>query len=219
MTPHEDPSALQRPRLLGQVLEPLLVLLAFAGAGAGAGWLWERWWTPTLGVVVDGTWVPGYRMEGDQFVFDFPSLEGIFDGTAQYVVLGLAGGLVLGVLFALLGRRSEIVMLVAVLGGSLLAGFIAYRLGTHLGPIDPTMLEAGAEDATVLPAALTIEGSSPFIAWPLGALVGLCVTYLLTSGSTEPKARGSDDPRWLERTAPLVDEGSAPEESGRPTVG
>ena len=85
-----------RPRLLGQVLEPLLVLAVFAGAGAAVGWIWERWWTPTVGVVVDGTWVPGYRAEGDLFVFDFPSLEGFFDGTAMYVVLGVAAGVLIG---------------------------------------------------------------------------------------------------------------------------
>lgn len=202
----------QRPTLLGQLIEPLLVLLVFAGAGAGAGWLWERWWTPTLGVVIDGTWVPGYRADGDTFIFDFPSLGRFFDATAQYVVIGVAAGLVLGVLFALLGRRSEIVMLLAVLGGSLLAGLISYRLGTHLGPIDPTMLEATVGEATVLPANLTIEGATPFVAWPLGALLGLCVSYLLTSAAAESRRRESDDPRWLERSTTLDDasSGAAP---------
>ncbi len=185
-----------------------MVLLVFVGAGAGAGWLWERWWTPTLGVVIEGTWVPGYRSEGDGFVFDFPSLENFFNGTAQYVVIGLGAGLVLGVLAASLGRRSEIVMLLTVLTGSVVAGLIAYRFGTHLGPIDPATLEGTVEEATVLPAALTIEGASPFVAWPLGALVGLCVTYLLTSATAESARRESDDSRWLGRPAQLDEDSS-----------
>lgn len=213
-----DNTAPQRPTVLGHVLEPLLVLLVFAVAGVGAGWVWERWWTPTIGVVIEGTWVPGYRMQGEQFVFDFPSLEGFFDATAQYVVLGVGAGLLLGVLCALLGRRSEIVMLGAVLGGSVLAGYIAYRLGVHLGPVDPTLLETRVDDATVLPAALDLEGASPFVAWPLGALVGLCVTYLLTSASATSHRRETEDPRWLERTSPL-DRGSALDGVGRPTIG
>ena len=205
-SPSTSPSR-RRPAILRRLLEPLVVLLVFIGAGTGAGWLWERWWTPTQGVVIDGTWVPGYRAQGEGFVFDFPSLEGLFDATAQYVVIGLAAGLVLGVLAALLGRRSELVMLFAVVAGSLLAGLIAYRLGTHLGPPDPTTLESTVKEATVLPAGLEINGASPFIAWPLGALVGLCVTYLLTSATSAPAATSesqaldSDDPRRLERAS------------------
>ena len=180
----------RRRRFLGQVGELLLVLAVFAAAGALAGWLWERWWSPITGVVVDGTWVAGYRPEGDGFVFDFPSLENFFDGTAQYVVIGVLGGLALGVVFSLLGRGSELVMLLAVVLGSALAGYVAYRLGTHLGPPDPTTLEATAADGTTLPGDLTIEGASPFVAWPLGALIGLSVTYLLTTSraSTAPRS-------------------------------
>ena len=200
--------ARQRSRgLLGQVVEPIVVLAVFAAAGALAGWLWERWWTPISGVVVDGTWVAGYRQVGESFVFDFPSLEGFFAGTAQYVVIGVVGGLVLGVISSLLGRHSEIVMLVAVALGSAVAGLVAYQLGTHLGPVDPTSLEAAAADGTQLPANLSIQGASPFVAWPLGALLGLSITYLLTTARAESRAPGSDDPRWEERPV-WLDEGS-----------
>lgn len=184
-------------RLLGQVAELLLVVCLFVAAGAIAGWLWERWWTPITGVVVDGTWVAGYRPEGDGFVFDFPSLEGFFDGTAQYVVIGVLTGLVLGVACGLLGRRSELVMLVAVVVGSVLAGFVAYRLGTHLGPPDPTTLETAAPDGTLLPGELTIEGASPFVAWPLGALLGLSVTYLLTTSRAARPTRSATAHLWV----------------------
>lgn len=176
---------------LGQVVETVLVLGVFALAGAVGGWLWERWWTPISGVVVDGTWVAGYRAQGDSFVFDFPSLQGFFAGTAQYVVIGLVAGLVLGVLAGLLGRRSELMMLAAVVVGSAVAGLVAYRLGTHLGPVDPTTLERTAADGTVIPGDLSIDGRSPFVAWPLGALLGLCITYLLTSGRGETAVEDS----------------------------
>jgi hypothetical protein len=208
-----SPRSGERSGAVRQLVEPLVVLLTFGAAGAGAGWLWERWWTPTSGVVVEGTWVPGYRAQGDQFVFDFPSLEGFFDGTAQFVIIGVLAGLVLSVLCALLGKRSELVMLVAVAGGAVLATLIAYRLGTHLGPVDPTSLQAAAPTGTVLPANLSIEGASPFVAWPLGALLGLSVTYLLTAAKAESTRRESEDPRWMERPS-WLDEGSSGTRSG-----
>jgi hypothetical protein len=201
------------PTTVGRLLEPLLVLLAFAAAGALAGWWWERWWTPITGVVVDGTWIAGYRPQGEQFVFDFPSLEGFFDGTAQYVVLGLGGGLLLGILCGLLGRRSELVMLVAVVLGSALAGFVAYRLGTSLAPVDPVTLESSLPDGTVLPAGLSVPGTSPFVAWPLGALLGLGGTYLLTvTTTTRP---GGTETDHADAAPEAVPEGSAVGTAGR----
>ena len=198
------------------VLEPLVVLVAFAAAGAGAGWLWERWWTPTRGVVVDGTWVAGFRPDGDAFVFDFPSLEGFFAGTAQYVVLGLAGGVVLGVLCGLLGQRSELVMLFAVVVGSALAGLVAYRLGTALGPVDPTTIEGSLADGTVLPANLSVPGASPFVAWPLGALLGLGAVYLFTSAASQAQQQ-HDATRWMQPAGapPEPAEGSTDGPPGR----
>lgn len=216
MTSETDAAAGRRSSsLLGDLLEPLVVVALFAGAGAAAGWLWERWWNPIGGVVVDGTWVAGYRPVGDTFVFDFPSLKGFFDSTAEYVVIGVVAGLVLGVLCSLLGRRSEIVMLAAVVIGAALAGFVAYRLGTHLGPVDPATLEADAADGTALPSSLTISGASPFVAWPLGALLGLALTYLLTvgrvgDGGVPPDADWAERPSWL-------DEGSTGTRSGTAT--
>jgi hypothetical protein len=202
MTPTSAVRA-RRRGVLPQVLEPLLVVLVFAAAGAGGGWLWERWWTPIRGVVVDGTWIAGYRAEGDAFVFDFPSLEGFFAGTAQYVVIGLVAGAVLGAACALLGRRSELVMLLAVVVGSAVAGLVAYRLGTALGPVDPTTLEAARPDGTILPSELSVPGASPFVAWPLGALLGLAAVYLLTTaGSATGQAVGrqQERERWLPRS-------------------
>lgn len=214
MTTETDPRSSRRSTSVGRLLEPLFVLLAFAAAGAVAGWFWERWWTPITGVVVDGTWIPGYRPRGEEFVFDFPSLEGFFDGTAQYVVLGLVGGLLLGILCGLLGRHSELVMLAAALLGSALAGFVAYRLGTSLGPVDPTTLESSLPDGSVLPADLSVPGASPFVAWPLGALVGLGGVYLLTV-TTRP---GDTQPDRVDEAAPeVVPERSVVGGAGRAT--
>ncbi len=194
----------QQPRSrrvpLRALLEPLLALVAFAAAGAGAGVLWEHLWEPTRGVVVDGTWYAGTRVDGDFVVSDFPALTGYFDATATFVLIGVAAGLVLGVLCGLLVRRSELVMFAAVAAGSVLACFIAYRLGVALGPVDPTVLEASADNGTVLPDRLSLAAGSPFLGWSFGALLGIGGTYFLTSGASEVRRREQHDPRWLSRS-------------------
>lgn len=189
-----------RPWLVRQVLEVLAVLVVFAAAGLAAGWLWERWWTPTTGVVVDGTWYSGSRVEGNTLAYDFPSLRHYFDATATFLLIGVVAGLVLAVLCALLGRRSELVMLGAVAVGSALACLVAYRFGVHLGPAAPATLAAAAKNGDVLPAALSLPGKSPFVGWTLGALIGLGFTYFLTGGVSESRRREKSDPRWLSRS-------------------
>lgn len=188
-----------RPGLLGQALEAVVVLVVFVAAGLGAGWLWEHWWTPKLGVVYDGEYYPGTRIVTGGINYDFPRQAHDFDAVATFLLIGLVAGLVLGVLAALLARRSELVTLGAVVVGSALACLVAYRLGVHLGPADPGPLVESAADGAVLPSNLTVQGMSPFVGWPVGALVGLAATYFLTGGVAEASRRENDDPRWLSR--------------------
>ncbi|CAN5448396.1 hypothetical protein BH11ACT8_BH11ACT8_25530 [soil metagenome] len=182
-----------------QIAEPVLVLVAFAAAGLGGGWLWEQLWTPTKGGVVDGTWYSGTRVEGDFLVGDYPGLRHYFDATASFVFIGIVAGLVLAVVAALLTRRSELVMLVAVAAGSALACWLAYRLGTHLGPPDPAIAAKTADNGTLLDTNLSLKGKSPFVGWSLGALLGLVLTFFLTTGVAEVRRREVDDSRWLSR--------------------
>ncbi|QCW50433.1 hypothetical protein FE634_08500 [Nocardioides dongxiaopingii] len=165
----------------GIAVEGALVLAVFALAGAVVGWLWERWVTPPEGVVFEGRWRLGYRIEGDFFVGDFDSLGHGFGVIGTFVVLGLVGGLVVGTAAALLCRRSELATLAFVAVGAVLAGVVSYRLGLALGPPDPGSAAASAADGTMLTGSLGIDGPSPFVAWPLAALVGLTFTYFLTS--------------------------------------
>lgn len=182
-----------RSTLRGAAVEALVALVVFAAVGAGAGWLWYRLWDPPIGTVLDGTW--GYD--------NFDELGSVFSATGLYVVIGLLGGLLLGVLTALLCRRSELVTLLAVAVGGAVAGYLCYRVGLSLSPPDPTTLAAGLPDGESLPDDLTMPGRSPFVAWPLGALLGLTIVYFLTTGVSagvgEARRRDADDPRWLRR--------------------
>ncbi|HSP59557.1 MAG TPA: hypothetical protein VLO09_00710 [Ornithinimicrobium sp.] len=145
----------------------LLVLAAFVVTGALAGIVWEWVWTPPTGVAL-----------GREFLLDGGGLRGEFSGTALYVVVGTLAGLLLGVLVALLAERHELLTLVAVLVGAMLAGWLMLRVGTALGPPDPDQLARAAEDYTPIQDELRVSGRSPFVAFPGGALVGLIVIFV-----------------------------------------
>jgi hypothetical protein len=93
VTPRRDSRA---ARLLPYAVEVLAVVAAFAAVGAAVGWLWFHAWTQPSGTVVGHVWYP-----------DEEGLRDVFDATAWYVLLGAAGGLVVGGLATLpaAGRR------------------------------------------------------------------------------------------------------------------
>ena len=151
-------------RALRQVL---LVVVGFAVAGALAGVVWEWVWAPPSGVALGG-----------EFLLDGDGLRSEFSGTALYVVVATLAGLLLGVLVAVLSDRHELLTLVAVAVGSVLAGWLMLQVGTALGPPDPGPLASTAEDYTPLVDELRVSGRSPYIAFPAGALVGLIVVFI-----------------------------------------
>jgi hypothetical protein len=170
-----------RPAWLGTVLEGLAVLTAFAGTGALGGLLWVRLWDQPRGVVSDHEW---YTSES--------GLRADVAGTGWYVVIAVLAGLLLGVLAAWLGRRSELVTLAAVVGGSVLAAYLMLQVGHHRSPPDPHVLALTAKDGTKLDGALEVHGWPPKTAFSFGALVGLALVYastlvrLPTEARTEP---------------------------------
>jgi hypothetical protein len=152
----------------GHVLRQALLALAVPlVVGAVAGVVWEWVWSPPLGVVAHHHWVQ-----------DEVGLRGDFAGTGLYVVVAAGAGLLAGLVAALLARGHEIVSLAALFVGSLLAGWLMYRVGVALGPADPGVLARSAPYLTRLPGELTVSGTSPFLALPAGALVGLTVVFL-----------------------------------------
>ncbi len=148
-----------------------LVLAMFLLGGAGLGALWAQVvWTPAMGRVSSGSWLP----------FDERALSMQTGGTSTYVVVAAVGGLVLGVLAALLSTRAELVVLVALIIGSAGAAYVMWRVGIDLGPVDPVILARTAPDGTELPSNLTVAGASPFLSLPVCALAGLAVVYFLS---------------------------------------
>jgi hypothetical protein len=144
-----------------------VVLLLFAGGGAVAGLVWEWVWTPPVGTVSDGRWL----LDGD-------ALRDDVSGTALYVLVAAAAGLLLGVLAGLLSQPAELVTLAGVVLGSVLAAWLMLEVGQAMGPADPRALAQAAGQGARLPGRLAVEGESPFVAFPTGALVGLLVVLV-----------------------------------------
>jgi len=174
------PDRLTRPA----IAHGLLVVVVFSVVGVATGGLWEALWQAPIGVV--------YR---DEWFLEPAGPDRSFSGTGLYVLLAMPVGAVLGVLAALVSR-DEAVTLVAVLVGSVLAGWLMYAVGHTLGPPDPRVLAAGEPDLTELPADLVLAApgdsrspfrSTAFVAFPAGALAGLAIIYL--SGFRAPRDR------------------------------
>lgn len=153
---------------LGRMLRQLLVVLAVTvGAGAVAGLVWEWLWTPPVGVVQHHRWV-----------LDEAALRGDFSGTGTYIAVAAVVGVLVGALVALVFDRAELLTLVALVVGSVVAGWLMYRVGLAVGPPDPRELARTAEQGAHLPGQLKVHGRSPFVAFPSGALVGMVVVFL-----------------------------------------
>lgn len=158
-------------RVRAALTRGLLVVAVFAAGGALAGVVWEWIWTPPSGVVIE-----------HRYLLDGEGLRSDFSGTALYVLVAAVTGLLLGVLVAVRTDRSELLTLGAVVVGSVLAGWLMLQVGTAVDPPDPGPLAAEAEDLTRLPDELEVAGTSPYVAFPAGALVGLIVVFVGLNG-------------------------------------
>lgn len=155
------------PTALVVLLQGVATIAAFAGAGALAGLLWFHLWTPPVGTVQSGQWFT-----------DETGLRADFSGTGLYVVIAAGTGLVVGALVAVLLDRSEVVALVCLVGGTVLAGWLMWKVGLHDSPPDPMSLAATAADGTKLPGHLYLHGKVPFVGFPLGGLVAFAGVLL-----------------------------------------
>lgn len=144
-----------------------VVVAAAALVGVVCGAVWEMWWTPPSGLVLDHVWYP-----------DVEGVRQLVSGTVIFVVVGLAGGVLLGAVCAWFFDRVELVTLAAVAVGSVLATWLMYEVGTALAPPDPAAAAATSVDYTTLPGPLEVEGAGAFGAIPVGAMTGLTVVFI-----------------------------------------
>lgn len=165
--------------------------------GLLGGWLWWTWWSPaTPGEIYDHpengpTWYPN--------PWD-PGMTDAFGGTAQYVVVAAGLGLVLGIVAGLLAGRRAVAVLGAVLVGSAVAAVLMAWFGMSFSPPDPQTLATAANVGKKVPGSLEVTGWTPYLAWPVGALLGYLIVMLSVKSLGEVRAREADPETWL---APL----------------
>lgn len=173
------------PGSVAALVAPVLLGAVLGGVG---GWFWWRWWGPAPdGQVYDTpvgpTWYPD--------PFD-PGVTRDFSGTATYVVLGFGLALLLGAIGAWWTRHRAVVGLAAVLLGSVVAGALMTVVGIAQSPSDPQAKVDEVEIGTELPGHLHVAGVTPYLAWPVGALLGYLVVMLsLASRSEQPAPRSA----------------------------
>lgn len=164
-----------------------LVVAPVLGAllGAAGGWLWWTWWGPApQGKIYDTAagkaWYPD--------PFD-PGITREFGGTATYVVVAFGLALLLGLVGGWLARNQAVAGIIAVLVGAGLGVLVMTVVGEQLSPPDPATLLASHQVDDVLPGHLAVAGWTPYLAWPVGAMLAYLVLMLSlnpasTSGGT-----------------------------------
>jgi hypothetical protein len=182
---------------LGAAVQAVVIVAVFALSGALAGVVWERLWDAPEGVVFKNQWF--LEPAGPDYAFS---------GTGWYVVVALVAGALTALVLGWWWPRHELISVLAFFVGSMLAGWVMYKVGHALGPQDPQLLAAGAADLTTIPSDLTLGGvdgpprvfrleSSAMTAFPIGAMLASIFVFLVATG------RGSG------RRAPTVETASA----------
>jgi hypothetical protein len=154
----------------------VVCLLGFAVAGALGGVVWDRVTTPAA-----------YRVTTSGAYIDEPGLSLVFSADGWFLVVGLGLGLVGGAALGLAYRRHGLVMVLAVLAGSCLAGYLAYQLGHQLGPTDLRERLRAAKPGQLVPIALSVRSPGCLLGWPIGALLG-ALAAALTWKRSDPHA-------------------------------
>lgn len=168
MRPQEVVRVIVLPVILGVVL------------GAAGGWLWWAWWGPAPeGKVYDTpagpTWYPD--------PFD-PGITRDFSGTADFVVIAFLLALLLGAVGGWFARDRALAGLASAGVASVLAGVLMTVLGLLQSPSDPQAKVDEVKIGTELPGHLEVTGWTPYLAWPVGVLLGYLVVMLALNSRT-----------------------------------
>lgn len=161
-----------------ELLQGLLVVVAFVAAGALGGLVWHAVWDAPRGVVADHRWYPQPWDPGQQ---------ALFAATGWYSLIAAVAGLVLGAIAAWFLTRSEVVTVLSLAIGSVAASIVMKAVGQAMGPADPEALARTAKDGTHLSGHLSVSGYPPLLLWPVAALCAATVVYLLLSPQRETR--------------------------------
>jgi len=163
MTGEVESAALRRSVLLA-----IAVVLTYVVVGALAGVVWEQ---------------------HQLYYTDYGSLRRVFTGTGLYALVAAVASALVALAAGLLTRRYELLMLAAVLVGSLAAAYTMHAVGVALGPPDPATLAAVAADGTHVSGQLEVHGKSPYAVWPMVSLFVLSLVFFAWPGTRSDRGR------------------------------
>jgi hypothetical protein len=134
------------------------VVLGFAG-----GFVWDRVASPPSAVVTDhGVFLTGEISYDAQVVV-----------TLWYLVVGIVGGVLSGLVLAIVGRRFGWGVLVAVVMLCAVASAIGAWSGMHVFGPDLDAQVADARPGDTVTTALSIGSKVVYLGWPIGGLAGI----------------------------------------------
>lgn len=149
----------------------MVVLLCFAAVAVACGFLWHWWWAPAPeGFVVQGR--PIFLPDDE------------FRSTATYVSVAAPAGVLAGAALTWRLRSDPVVVLLAVLAGSVLAAALMATVGQALGPDSAAAAARTLEDFAPVRADLSVEPGAAWLAFPAGAVTA--AFFVLLGGSPEP---------------------------------
>ena len=135
--------------------------------GIAAGFVWEQLATPAE-----------WEVRSTGLVMDEAASKGQFSVDVVFVLVGLVAALLLGTVTTWTLRDMGWLVTPLVLAATIAAAVIAWQLGIHLGPPDPSAVK-GAAVGDHIPAELAIDGLAPFLVWPIFGLIGLIVVTMI----------------------------------------
>jgi len=158
--------------------DALLTLVTMALVGVVAGVLWSQLADP----VVATRTAEGIG-SGEVDLAKQVSADGWF------AVIGFVGCLLAGVALTVWRRTDEVVTLVALVAGAVLAAWLCRHVGALLGPGPATQTLADAAVGKTAEDQLQVHTWVVYLAWPFGAVLGSLVVLLGLPGSGRPTAR------------------------------
>lgn len=158
--PAPAPRPLARTLAQSDVPSALRVLSLVALIGLPLAWVWSRLAPPQVSVV-----------QADRTLAAVPpESQHRFDDLALFVLLGVAAGVLSALVVWLMRQRRGPLLLLALAAGSLLAAWLAMRLGLSFTASRYAAV-GGSDPDSVVSAAARLESAWVLIAQPLAAVL------------------------------------------------
>jgi hypothetical protein len=171
-----------------------------------AAWVWASLADP-----------PSAKLTATGLMFGETSFDQVTRITLLFVVVGLVGGLLMGLVASYFGRRHGLVAVVAILVASWVAATMTVWFGIHVfGPDHPVdfiaLFNATTKKRTEmlhdfsqgdeLVSTLALTSPVGLIAWPLGAMLGTLGGASLWPRTHKAPAPAADEPTEMSAQMP-----------------